>query len=86
MASGQTQVSAETIEKTKQQIRGLVSEIAQLSKSDLGPEDYFRIESRKMSLWNMSQNSDRWKIFRQQAAARTNRATALYVSMKSCPT
>jgi len=41
MASGQTQVSAETIEKTKQQIRGLVSEIAQLAKSDLGPEEFY---------------------------------------------
>ena len=41
MASGQTQVSAETIEKTKQQIRGLVGEIAQLSKSDLGPEEFY---------------------------------------------
>ena len=41
MASGHTQVSAETIEKTKQQIRGLVSEIAQLSKSDLGPEEFY---------------------------------------------
>ena len=41
MASGQTQVSAETIEKTKQQIRGLVGEIAQLSKSDMGPEEFY---------------------------------------------
>jgi multidrug efflux pump subunit AcrA (membrane-fusion protein) len=41
MASGQTQVSAETIEKTKQQIRGLVGEIAQLSKSDLGAEEFY---------------------------------------------
>src|SRR6476661_6944122 len=41
MASGQTQVTAETIEKTKQQIRGLVGEIAQLSKSDLGPEEFY---------------------------------------------
>jgi biotin carboxyl carrier protein len=41
MASGHTQVSAETIEKTKQQIRGLVSEIAQLSKSDMGPEEFY---------------------------------------------
>src|SRR5690349_18776152 len=41
MASGHTQVSAETIEKTKQQIRGLVGEIAQLSKSDLGPEEFY---------------------------------------------
>jgi multidrug efflux pump subunit AcrA (membrane-fusion protein) len=39
--SGHTQVSAETIEKTKQQIRGLVGEIAQLSKSDLGPEEFY---------------------------------------------
>lgn len=41
MASGHTQVSAETIEKTKQQIRGLVGEIAQLAKSDLGPEEFY---------------------------------------------
>lgn len=33
--------SAETIEQTKQQIRGLVGEIAQLSKSDLGPEEFY---------------------------------------------
>jgi biotin carboxyl carrier protein len=39
--AGHTQVSAETIEKTKQQIRGLVGEIAQLSKSDLGPEEFY---------------------------------------------
>jgi multidrug efflux pump subunit AcrA (membrane-fusion protein) len=41
MASGHTQVSPETIEKTKQQIRGLVGEIAQLCKSDLGPEEFY---------------------------------------------
>ncbi len=40
MSSDQT-VTADTIEQTKQQIRGLVSEIAQLSKGDLGPEEYF---------------------------------------------
>jgi hypothetical protein len=32
--------------------------------TDLGSEDYDRIESRKMDLWNTKQNSDRWKIFR----------------------
>jgi hypothetical protein len=42
MASGQTQVSSESIEKTKQQIRGLVGEIAQLSKSDLAPEEFYK--------------------------------------------
>ena len=31
---------------------------------DLGAENYHRIESRKMDLWNMSQSSDRWTIFR----------------------
>lgn len=41
MASGHTQVSAETIEKTKQQIRGLVGEISQLAKSDLGPDEFY---------------------------------------------
>ena len=32
---------------------------------DLGAEGYHRIESRGMNLWSASQNSDRWKIFRQ---------------------
>lgn len=32
---------------------------------DLGHEDYHRIESRNLNLWNSAQNSDRWKIFRQ---------------------
>jgi hypothetical protein len=32
--------------------------------SDLGNEDYHRIESRNMDLWNTSQNSQRWTIFR----------------------
>ncbi|MDX1948066.1 MAG: HlyD family efflux transporter periplasmic adaptor subunit [Pirellulaceae bacterium] len=41
MASGQSQVSSETIEKTKQQIRGLVGEIAQLSKSDMPAEEFY---------------------------------------------
>lgn len=31
---------------------------------DLGAEGYYGIESRKMDLWNRSQNSDRWTIFR----------------------
>jgi multidrug efflux pump subunit AcrA (membrane-fusion protein) len=34
-------VNSDTIEQTKQQIRGLVSEIAQLSKSDLDAAEYF---------------------------------------------
>ena len=34
-------VNADTIEQTKQQIRGLVSEIAQLSKSELEADEYF---------------------------------------------
>ncbi|MEZ6115424.1 MAG: hypothetical protein R3C28_02455 [Pirellulaceae bacterium] len=32
---------ASTIEKTKQQIRGLVQEIAQLSRGDMEPEQYY---------------------------------------------
>jgi hypothetical protein len=32
--------------------------------TDLGAEDYYGIESRKMDLWNTKQNADRWKIFR----------------------
>ncbi len=42
MATGQSQVSQDDqIEKTKQQIRGLVGEISQLSKSDMAPEEYY---------------------------------------------
>ncbi len=33
---------------------------------DLGAEGYHGIESRGMDLWNRKQDSDRWKIFRQQ--------------------
>ncbi len=41
MSAGSSQVSSETIEKTKQQIRGLVGEIAQLSKSDMPAEEFY---------------------------------------------
>lgn len=41
MSSDQSSVNQETIEQTKQQIRGLVGEIVQLSKSELGPEEYY---------------------------------------------
>ena len=41
MSSDESSVNSETIEQTKQQIRGLVSEIAQLSKSDLDPQQYY---------------------------------------------
>ncbi len=33
---------------------------------DLGAEGYYGIESRGMNLWDRSQDSDRWTIFRQQ--------------------
>lgn len=32
--------------------------------SDLGGEDYYRLESAECDLWNMRQQSDRWRIFR----------------------
>ena len=35
-------VNPETVEQTKQQIRALVSEIAQLSKSELPPEEFYQ--------------------------------------------
>lgn len=31
---------------------------------ELGPESYNKIESLGMNLWNMNQNSDRWKLLR----------------------
>lgn len=37
----QSSINQETIEQTKQQIRGLVNEIVQISKSDLAPEQYY---------------------------------------------
>jgi multidrug efflux pump subunit AcrA (membrane-fusion protein) len=41
MSSEQSSVNSETIEQTKQQIRSLVSEISQLSKSDIAAEEYY---------------------------------------------
>ena len=41
MSSEPSSVPAETIEQTKQQIRALVGEIAQLSKSELSDTDYY---------------------------------------------
>lgn len=32
---------------------------------DLGAEGYHRIESRGMNFWNNAQNSDRWRVFRE---------------------
>jgi hypothetical protein len=31
---------------------------------DLGPQDYNSLEQRGVDLWNMSQNSQRWEVFR----------------------
>ncbi len=41
MSSEQSSVNAQTVEQTKQQIRSLVGEIAQLSKSDVEAEEYY---------------------------------------------
>ncbi|MDG2382718.1 MAG: HlyD family efflux transporter periplasmic adaptor subunit [Pirellulaceae bacterium] len=41
MSSETSSVDSATIEKTKQQIRGLVQEIAQLSRGDLEPDQYY---------------------------------------------
>jgi hypothetical protein len=41
MASDPSSVNAHTVEQTKQQIRSLVGEIAQLSKSDVEAEEYY---------------------------------------------
>ena len=41
MSAQQSSVNPETIEQTKQQIRSLVSEISQLSKSEISPEEYY---------------------------------------------
>ena len=41
MSGQQSSVNPETIEQTKQQIRTLVSEISQLSKSELTAEEYY---------------------------------------------
>ena len=41
MSSAEQSPNNDTIEQTKQQIRGLVGEIVQLSKSELGPDEYY---------------------------------------------
>ncbi len=41
MSSEPSSVNAQTVEQTKQQIRNLVGEIAQLSKSDVNAEEYY---------------------------------------------
>src|SRR5262245_43089074 len=41
MSAQESRPSQESIEQTKQQIRSLVSEISQLSKSDIAPEEYY---------------------------------------------
>ena len=63
--------------------------------SDLGSEDYHRMEASERNLWDMSQNSDRWKIFRLGAAShnifRLNGGqqyvggSALFVSFTNAP-
>ena len=41
MSSDHSSVNPQTVEQTKQQIRTLVGEIAQLSKSDVDAEEYY---------------------------------------------
>ena len=41
MSQGPSSVDAATIEQTKQQIRGLVQQIAQLSRSEIEPEQFY---------------------------------------------
>ncbi len=63
--------------------------------SDLGSEDYHRMEEAGRDLWNMTQNSDRWKIFRLGPAShnifRLDKAmpyvggSALFVSFTNTP-
>ena len=57
----------EAIENTKQQIRGLVSEIAQLSKSELEPSEFYSAFMQKIvsalaahggAVWNLSADGD----------------------------
>ena len=31
---------------------------------DLGSHDYYQLESKGLDIWNRTQNSDRWKVFR----------------------
>ncbi|WP_158262334.1 MULTISPECIES: HlyD family efflux transporter periplasmic adaptor subunit [Pirellulaceae] len=42
MSTEPSSVNPETLESTKKQIRGLIQEIAQLSKRDVPPEEYFK--------------------------------------------
>ena len=62
---------------------------------DLGAENYNRIESRKMDLWNSRQTSDRWRVFRLSSLSHNTlvidgqlqlaQGTAKIVSFRSAP-
>ena len=46
---------------------------------DLGAENYTKIEERGMSLWNMKQTSDRWKVYRLNSASHNE------LTLDGCP-
>jgi len=65
MSAQQSSVNSETVEQTKQQIRSLVSEISQLSKSEIAPEEYYAAFLQRIvqalaaiggAIWIMSDN------------------------------
>ena len=65
MSAQQSSVNSETLEQTKQQIRSLVSEISQLSKSEIAAEEYYAAFLQRIvqalaavggAIWVMSEN------------------------------
>ncbi|MFO0905963.1 MAG: HlyD family efflux transporter periplasmic adaptor subunit [Pirellulales bacterium] len=71
----QSSANKETIEQTKQQIRGLVGEIVQLSKSDLGPEQYYPAVLQRIvqalaavggAVWTMGEGRQLKLVYQQQ--------------------
>ncbi|MFO0819357.1 MAG: HlyD family efflux transporter periplasmic adaptor subunit [Pirellulales bacterium] len=71
----QSSVNQDTIEQTKAQIRGLVGEIVQLSKSDLGPDQYYPAVLQRIvqalaavggAVWTMGEGRQLKLVYQQQ--------------------
>ena len=71
----QSSVSQQHLEDTKQQIRALVNEINQLSKSELGPDQYFPEVLKRIvqalaavggAVWTMSESRQLKLVYQQQ--------------------
>jgi len=77
MSSAERSPNQDTIEQTKAQIRGLVGEIVQISKSDLGPEQYYPAVLHRIvqalaavggAVWTLDENRSLKLIYQEQVS------------------